>query len=529
MKAPTFNAPAFLQRLDALDKTLTSAGFPETSPWWKNTLRAFFRSGKRSLVLRVGRRGGKSSTLCRVAVAWSLWGSYTVTPGDTGVCAFISVSRDESSQRLTMIEAILGALGVPFSRRGDEVALHDRAVVFRTFTASIAGVSGPTCIFVVGDELAKWKDSDTGSNPARQVVSSVKPTVATQPFAPMFWSSSAFGREDYHAELFDLGDTPAQSVAFAETWIANPTITEQATHDLEPDPDVWAREFACIPSDSLVNDWFAAALDRAFVDQDPPAIIRGMRPIFACDPGFARDNFGWAVLTSRQGEPDRETHRPSRMTWLHASGAWKPDREPSAMARRLRMEVCQVFDPDPDPWTTPIVHSDQFEFHSFRELAGLAGINLVCAAWSGGDAEDSKLGRYRAVRLAMLEGTFRMKADPELRREFKGVRCVISKAGNERIEITRSKAGHGDRVTSIVLAGSIALARSATRPEDLPPPRPGTAAWAEAMHRATREKLVAEHTRRVREQTRRNGVCSIMRDRLDAESHQRWIERQGRR
>lgn len=64
------------------------------------------------------------------------------------------------------------------------------------------------------------------------------------------------GTDDYHALLFDAGDTDHQLVSFAETWLANPTISEEQTHALEPDERVWSREYAGQPGATL-----SAALD----------------------------------------------------------------------------------------------------------------------------------------------------------------------------------------------------------------------------------------------------------------------------
>jgi hypothetical protein len=81
--------------------------------------------------------------------------------------------------------------------------------------------------------------------------------MATQPFAFEVCSSSPWGTDDYHAELFDQGDTDHQLTSFAPTWIANPTITEERTHELEPDEKIWSREYAAIPGATV-----SQALDR---------------------------------------------------------------------------------------------------------------------------------------------------------------------------------------------------------------------------------------------------------------------------
>lgn len=460
----TERVSAFLRFFDAQDAGLVAAGFPPTSPWWRRQLERFFRSGRRQFVLRVGRRGGKSSTLCRVAVAWALFGEYKVPPGDIGIVAFVSVSRDESSQRLRTIEAILGVLQVRYRRSGDAIELDDKNTGFKTFTASVAGVSGPTCLMVLGDELAKWKDADTGSNPAREVIASLKPTVATQPNAPLFWSSSAFGKDDFHATMFDRGDAPDQLVAHAATWEANPSVSEQSTHDLEPDLATWSREYAAIPSENVTDNWFGAAIDAAISDEPPPPLVAGLHAVIGIDAAFVRDCFGWAVAVSRVARRN-EKGRAIRVTHLMASDAWKPDK-PSETIARFKREVCSKYEIPPRQMSS--VYADQHEGSSFSELARLAGVFLNIVPWTGGSGETSKLAKFRAVRLAMLEGTFVIQNDAALIKEFRSVRGILTPSGNERIEIPRTAQGHGDRVSAICLAGSIALERAAAEPD--PPP-----------------------------------------------------------
>ena len=65
----------------------------------------------------------------------------------------------------------------------------------------------------------------------------------------------------------------------------------------------------------------------------------------------------------------------------------------------------------------------------------------------------------------MLEATFRIPNEPALIKEFRSVRGVLSASGNERIEVPRTGLGHGDRVSAICLAGSIALQYGAGEPE----------------------------------------------------------------
>ena len=91
------------------ENQLIAKGFPRAAPWWREKLVRFYLSGKRTHVLRVGRRGGKSSTICRVAVVEALYGLHHIQPGDIGTVAILSAERGQAADRLRTIEAILKA------------------------------------------------------------------------------------------------------------------------------------------------------------------------------------------------------------------------------------------------------------------------------------------------------------------------------------------------------------------------------------------------------------------------------------
>ena len=170
-------------KLRELDSTLAAKRFPRISPWWMSTLERFYSARQRVLVLRVGRRGGKSSTLCRVAVCEALWGGHDVPAGDIGIVAIISVKREEAEKRLLTVKALLDAIGVSYEPFPSGIRLKGRDIAFQVFTASIAGVSGFTCICAICDEVSKWRDTDTGANPATEVLRSLRPTLSTMPHA----------------------------------------------------------------------------------------------------------------------------------------------------------------------------------------------------------------------------------------------------------------------------------------------------------------------------------------------------------
>ena len=260
MKArPAFDVDAFLAAYDRLDAVLVKAGFPATSPWWRQEIERFFRARKRRWVIRAGRRAGKSSTLCRIAVCWALTGSWHVPVGDTAVVPFISLDRDEASGRIRTIGEILTALGVAHEPTSDEIYLPSRRLKFSVKTCSVRAV-GFTSVAIFADEMARWTSRDDSANPAREVMGSLRPSLATQPNGFEVCSSSPWSTVDYHAELFAQGDNDNQCVSFAATWTANPTISEADTYALEPDERLRLREYAAIPSAELSSAFNTAVL-----------------------------------------------------------------------------------------------------------------------------------------------------------------------------------------------------------------------------------------------------------------------------
>jgi hypothetical protein len=295
-------------RLIALDAVLVKAGFPPLSQWWVDTFRRFYESGKRQLVVRKGRRAGGSSSLCRLAVVEALYSDHKVPPGDIGTVAFISANLTEAKSRLRTIAKILETLKIPFSKREEVITLKNRPVEFRVFAATIAGVSGFTGIMVVADEAAKWADKTTGSNPATEVLSSVRPTMATQPRAKIVLSSSPWSTLDAHYEAFERGDNDHQMVAHCTTWQGNPTISEEQTHRDEPDIRIWRREYSAQAQGASLGAFDHDAIERAFGEH--PGERTDAAPVLICDPSSGRkDAWSYCLAHWSVGGRARATYR----------------------------------------------------------------------------------------------------------------------------------------------------------------------------------------------------------------------------
>jgi hypothetical protein len=395
-----------LAALNRIDAVLVAAGFPQTSPWWKAELRRFLTSGRRRWVIRAGRRAGKSSTLCRLAVAVALAGGWSVPPGDVGIIAFVSIDRDEARSRLRTIASILRALSVGFTERGDEIELSDRPCVFKVKTCSVDAV-GFTAIAIIGDEVARWESRESSANPAAEVLGSLRPALATQAAGFEVLSSSPWGVDDVHHALFEAGTDAHQVVSFAPTWVANPTISEARTHELEPDERVWSREYAAIPGATL-----SAALDPADV-----ATAFDLAPI----PGSP-----WCAI-------DASSLRGDAFAWILGTAAddffsvTEIDAVEGEGLRRVSMaDVVRRIADRAKAHGCGVIFGDQREAASLESMFTEHGIRLQTIPWS----QSSKDAAFSWLRRAMRERRLALCEHDPLRREMLACKAHLLPSGS---------------------------------------------------------------------------------------------------
>lgn len=448
-------AVGFLARFDALDALLVQHGFPPTSPWWRQQIARFFGLGRRRWVIRAGRRAGKSSTLARLAVAWALWGAWSVPAGDIAVVPFVSVDRDEAAARLRTIGAILDALGILHEPRSDEIEITGaRPVLFRVTTCSTRGTVGFTSIACFCDEVARWESRETGANPAREVIGSLAPTMATQPMAFMVLSSSPWSVDDYHAEQFDLGDSAHQVVSFAPTWVANPTISEQQTHDLEPDQKVWQREYAAEPgvttSLALDGEDLKACTGRAplgtrsfgFLPLDASS-LRG--DTFAWLEGY-QTTAGELVIADVRGFEGDELRNVSMRDVV---------RTIAGRAHTLGVRV---------------IYGDQREDASLTSMFAEEGIAFDPIPWTDVSKDDA----FQALRRLMRERKLLLPEHEKLLKQCRNVKARLLPSGRTKYE-TNGK----DYLSSLVtLAHRVVTGHIG----ELPDPNAAYNAWADDIN-----------------------------------------------
>ena len=476
------HASDVLARFAALDRLLVAKGFPPTSPWWVDTLTRFYGRPARQLVIRAGRRAGKSSTLCRLAVVEALWGRHAVPPGDVGTVAIVSTTRDEAANRLATIEAILRAIGVAFRRSGDTIDATSLAtkhpIRFKTFTASVSGVVGFTAICVICDEVARWRDVDTGTNPAKQVLASIRPTMATQPEARIVLSSSPLSILDAHYDAYEAGESVFQATAYAPTWVANPTLSEADTRQLEPDDTVWRREYLAVPSAEVDSSLLTAAEVQAATRATPLDVPyeKGHSYLAAMDPAWKHD--AWTLVVA--------THRIDVPTVIVSARQWRGTKanplSPDDVLAQIAAHLAT--------YKLDSVWTDQAADVALRDIARRHGLATIISPSTAA----TNLERFENLRTVVRDRKIELPPVPDVMADLIGVRKRITRNG-VGVELPRINGRHCDYAPPIALIA----ARRIPAPEQFGP-KPGTEEYVKFIEAQTEAQLQAEFDRAKREE-----------------------------
>lgn len=481
----TFDPAAFLRAFRKLDRRLAAHGVPATSPWWLSQTERFVHAlaaGVRQWVVRAGRRGGKSLHWCRLAVAWALFGAWAVPTGDVAVIAFVSITRDEATQRLRTIATMLDALGVAYERRSDAIELTDRRCAFRVYTASWQTAVGFTAILVIGDECARWESREDSSNPASHVFQTLRPTLATQPFGFMVLSSSPWGRDDYHAESFARGDGAGQIVSYAPSWLANPTLTESSTRVYEPDERAWRREYLAEPQDAALAAFPADAIESAFTHAREYESCGALSLI--CDPSSGRkDSWTWMVASWAMPKIERPSplmikrYYQEGTRWVDGipwtDGAWVDDyytQLPNGELVRWKPKAAEPFvlvhqiDGIEGRFFNQIhadeivaqlatlcrrngirdIHGDQREAYTLSSMFSRRGLRYHVHDWTSA----SKPPAVAQLRRLVAEHRLALPQHPTLKRELHSFEERITPSG--QLTFGARGSGHDDYVSCLV-------------------------------------------------------------------------------
>lgn len=434
---------ATFQTLSSLDAQLATKGHFPLTEWWAPTLDRFYaHPTARTLIARVGRGGAKSHTSTKVSLNETLFGDWRVPPGERHLWAFVSLSKDEAAQRLTLIQRFLLDLGVGFDAKGDEIHLRDLPRGWRVMAAQVGAVSGFRCFGRSLDELAKWRNSE-GVNPAAEVAASTSAMMVTHAGAGArsLLISSPLGTIDHHAERFELGDNSEQVIAQAPTWEANPSITVEQTKALEPDRRVWLREYAAIPQSQAGSAFDPDLVSAAFREAPKGRALHPIGIIDASSGGGDAFAFGVAGYVQTPDSSPVLTFHHVDSIGGRFKGTLTGDRIVAAIARLFKS------------FGVRFVFGDQRESLFLRAEFARHGLRFIEIPWTNA----RKIDAVRVIREHLARKTIVFADREKLRRELQNYAERITASGS--ITYSARGTGHDDEASLVMTAAMAELER----------------------------------------------------------------------
>src|SRR5499433_4526218 len=290
--------------------------------------------GSKETYLIIGRRGGKSfiSALVTCFIACFIDFKPFITVGETLAVMCLAKDKDQARIVFRYVKAILNHVpalrNMIVEQRADEIELTT-GVTIMVKASDFGGVRGPTIACVVADEIAFWPSQ--GANPDDEVLSAIRPAMATIPDAKLLCISTGYAQVgalyDAHKEHYGKDDDEIL-VWQADTATMNPTISQKfIDKEIEKDPEAGRAEWLGLFREDVSVAFPLEAIEACIVpgrDEFLPAPEHFIYFGFADPSGGRHDSFTLAVA-----------HHDGGKIVLDAIRAIKPPFDPGEVTREL--------------------------------------------------------------------------------------------------------------------------------------------------------------------------------------------------
>lgn len=340
--------------LDFVDRVLTGQFTGPTWAAWRVVLKALFAlpldddelamfralTGRSEppavqsseLWAMVGRRGGKSQVAALVAVFLATCRTYRLARGERGVLPIIAADRRQARVVADYVRGILHSTPVlehMIVRELRESVELSTGVTIEIHTASFRRIRGYTVVAAVCDEVAYWPTDEHAAEPDAEILSALRPAMATIPDALLLCLSTPYAKrgELYRAVERHYGQPGDVLVVCSDTATMNPSVPERVIRKaFERDPvsamSEYGRDgeiaFRADVSALLTEDAIRAVVPPG-VRELPPDPERKVTAHFDAATGSGGDSAALAIAFA--GDPAE----------LALVRRWRPPFDPSAV------------------------------------------------------------------------------------------------------------------------------------------------------------------------------------------------------
>jgi hypothetical protein len=387
--------------------------------------------GVREAWLIVGRRGGKSLTLALVAVFLATfvdWSPY-LTPGERGTIMVIATDRRQARTIFRYITALLRQvplLAALIQRETSDTIDLSNGITIEILTASFRTVRGYTLVAALCDELAFWR-SEESANPDTEIISAIRPAMATIPGAMLLCASSPYARRGalWNAFRQHFGKSSPVLVWKADTRTMNPTVPLSFIEEAyDADPAHAAAEYGAEFRTDVETYVAREVVDAAVVigrRELPP--IRGIHYVAFTDPsGGSADSMTLAIAhRDKDGRAIIDAVR---------------ERRPPFAPESVVYEFAELM----KSYRIPTVIGDRYGGEWPRERFRVNGILYEIA-------EKPKSDFYRDLLPFLNSGRVELLDHPRLLTQLCGLERRTSRSGKDSID--HAPGGHDDIANSV--------------------------------------------------------------------------------
>lgn len=378
----------------------------------------------------VGRRGGKSRIAAMVALYLACFRDYghLLAPGEVGTLPVIAADR---SQARTVMRYITGFLNeVPMlnrlvvNRTKETIELSTR-VTIEVHSASFRAVRGYTLVAAVCDEIAFWSTDEAAANPDTEILTGLRPGMATIPGAMLIVISSPYARRGtlWDAYRKHYGEAGPVLVWQADTRTMNPAVDPQVIAAAYATDDIAAAaEYGAEFRRDIESFVSREAVDAVVVPgrRELPPVAGTTYRAFVDPSGGSQDSMTLAI-----------THLENGRAVLDALRERRPPFSPS--------DVVAEFADTLQTYGISSVTGDRYGGEWPRERFRERGIMYI-------PAEAAKSDLYRDLLPLVNSGQVELLDQPRLIAQLCALERRTSRAGKDSID--HGPGGHDDVVNA---------------------------------------------------------------------------------
>ena len=318
MKNIPLNIEDFVRRSDLLnDQTLSETqmvvlksiyGRPlndhEREIYCRGTGRATYEVGteQREGTIIAGRRAGKT-TIAAIIACFEALRDHGLPAGQDGYIMLLAPTLKQSRVAFRYIcknlrnSPLLSKHIIGVTK--DEITL-DNNIVIGCYACTHDGVRGHTVVAVICDEIGYWPVDEDAANPAHEVLTALRPSMATVRNAKLIKISTPYTKSGVLWEDSQRRGELDYPVWQVSTFDMNPTLTpemEMVKSERQRSEEKYRREYLAEFTDA-VNGWIVPEI----LD---PCIVRGRRElpyhrdmnyVAAIDPASRKNDFALVIV-----------------------------------------------------------------------------------------------------------------------------------------------------------------------------------------------------------------------------------------